>query len=192
MRHHDFTLHLIAGLAGGLAGSFAMEHFQRALGRLSPDLGGAPGGGGQQYRQPQSEPSTYVAADKISRAVTGHRLAPGDKPTGGSIVHYAFGGAVGAAYGLLTARRPRVAAGMGMPFATVVWVAADEIGMPAAGLARRPGAYPITDHLASFSAHLVFGATMEGVRRLLLVDREPAGVIGACRGRRRRPSRPDR
>lgn len=171
MRPNDLTLHLVAGLAGGLAGSFAMEHYQRALGRLSPDLGGAPGGGGQQYRQPQSEPSTYVAADKITRAATGHPLPATDKPAAGSLVHYTFGGVVGALYGALTARYPDAAAGMGMPFGTAVWLMADEAGMPAAGLARRPGAYPPADHLSALMAHLVFGATMEAVRRLLAPPR---------------------
>jgi putative membrane protein len=171
MRRNDSAVHLMAGLAGGLAGCFAMEHFQRLLGRLSPDLGGAPGGGGQQYRQPQSEPSTYVAADRITRAATGHPLREEDKPLGGSIVHYAFGGVVGALYGLVTARRPQAAIGMGMPFAIAVWAIADEIGMPAAGLARRPSAYPPGDHLSSLTAHLVFGATMEGVCRLMHLRR---------------------
>jgi putative membrane protein len=171
MRPNDLSIHLAAGLAGGLAGAFAMEHFQRALGRLSPDLGGAPGGGGQQYRQPQSEPSTYVVADKLTRAATGRPLPAGDKPVGGSLVHYAFSGAVGALYGLLSSRHRAATAGMGMPFGIVVWAVADEVGMPAAGLARRPSDYPPTDHLASFTSHLVFGATMEGVRRLLAPSR---------------------
>jgi putative membrane protein len=173
MRRNDVRRHVIAGLAGGLAGAFAMEHFQRALGRVSPDLGGAPGGGGQQYRQPQSEPSTYVAADKLTRAATGHPLRAEYKPAGGSLVHYGFGGAVGALYGALAARHPGTAAGMGMPFAMAVWLLADEVGMPAAGLARRPGAYPAADHLSSLTAHLVFGAAMEGVRRVLAPGRKP-------------------
>jgi putative membrane protein len=171
VRRNSLFVHVIAGAAAGLAGSFAMEHYQRVLGRLSPDLGGAPGGGGQQYRQPQSEPSTYVAADKVTQAATGQPLAPEDKPVGGAIVHYAFGGAVGALYGWLAARRPETASGLGLPFGVAVWLTADEIGMPIAGLAKRPGAYPLGDHLSAFSAHLVFGAVMESTRRLLVPRR---------------------
>jgi hypothetical protein len=170
MRRQSLLVHLAAGVAGGLAGSFAMERYQRALGRISSDLGGAPGGGGQQYRQPQSEPSTYVAADVVSRAATGEALRPEDKPLGGSLVHYAFGGSVGALYGVLAAQRPDVAAGLGMPFGVAVWMTADEIGMPALGLAKRPTAYPVTDHLSALTAHLVFGAVMESVRRLLVTQ----------------------
>jgi hypothetical protein len=104
MHARDWTVYLLAGLAGGLVASFAMERFQRLLGVVSPDVGGAPGGGGQQYRKPQSEPATYVAADALAQAVTGQRLPPPLQPTAGSLVHYAFGGSVGLLYGALTAR----------------------------------------------------------------------------------------
>jgi putative membrane protein len=168
MSRDNLIVHVIAGAAAGLAGSLAMEHYQRALGRVSADLGGAPGGGGQQYRQPQSEPSTYVAADAITRAATGRPLGAHEKPAGGALVHYAFGGTVGALYGWLTARRPETSAGFGLPFATAVWLTADEVAMPLAGLAKWPRAYPAADHFSAFSAHLVFGAVMEATRRLLL------------------------
>jgi len=165
--------HVIAGLIGGLAGSFAMEHFQRALGRISPDIGGAPGGGGQQYRKPQSEPATYKAADVVASATAGHPVPPAYKPAAGALVHYAFGGTVGAIYGAATAQDRDVAAGAGIPFGIAVWVAADELGMPLVGLAKAPTAYPLKDHASAFAAHLVFGATTEAVRRLMLAALAP-------------------
>ena len=164
----DPTLNVLAGLAGGLLGSFAMERFQRALGILSPDIGGASGGGGQQYRKPQSEPATYVAADALVRAVTEQPLPPSLKPAAGSLVHYAFGGSVGALYGLLTAGRPVVAAGRGIPFGIAVWIVADELGMPISGLAKPPSVYPFRDHLSGLSAHFVYGAVTEAVRSTII------------------------
>ena len=165
--------HIIAGLVGGLAGSFAMEHFQRALGKISPDIGGAPGGGGQQYRKPQSEPSTYKAADVVACATTGAPLPARYKPAAGSLVHYAFGGTVGAIYGAAAARDRAVARGAGLPFGIAVWVVADELGMPLAGLAKPPTAYPLKDHASAFAAHLVYGATTEAVRRVVLAALAP-------------------
>ena len=165
--------HIIAGLVGGLAGSFAMEHFQRALGKISPDIGGAPGGGGQQYRKPQSEPSTYKAANAVARATTGRPVPAPDKPAAGSLVHYAFGGTLGAIYGAAIAQNRDVAGGAGLPFGAAVWVAADEIGMPLVGLAKPPTAYPLKDHATTFASHLVFGATTEVVRRLVLAALAP-------------------
>ena len=165
--------HVIAGVVGGLAGAFAMEHFQRALGKISPDIGGAPGGGGQQYRKPQSEPTTYVAADVVARATTGRNVPAPYKPAAGALVHYAFSGTLGAIYGAATAQDPRVAAGGGLPFGAAVWIAADELGMPIVGLAKAPTEYPWQDHATTFASHLVFGATTEVVRRLVLSALRP-------------------
>jgi uncharacterized membrane protein YagU involved in acid resistance len=145
-----------------------MEHFQRALGRISPDLGGAPGAGGQQYRKPQSEPATYVAADLAAKTVTGHHLHPAKKPAASAAIHYAFGGAVGAIYGAAAARTPDVTAWGGVPFGATVWLMADEMGMPMAGLSEPPTEYPLRDHATTLVSHLIFGATTELVRRAIV------------------------
>src|SRR4051812_14372401 len=79
-RNPHLAAHIVAGLAGGLVASFAMEQFQAALGRLTPDAGGAPGGGGQQHRKPQTEPATYKAADAIATAVSGEHIPRKYKP----------------------------------------------------------------------------------------------------------------
>ena len=132
------TRNVVAGLIGGLVASYAMEHFQQALSRISEEMGGASGGGGQQHRKPQSEPATYKAADAAARAVTGKPLSKADKPTGGSIVHYAFGGAVGAIYGAAASQNDEVTAWAGIPFGATVWLVADEIGVPLSGFAKGP------------------------------------------------------
>jgi len=162
------TLNVIGGLVGGLLASYAMEHFQRALGRISPDLGGAPGGGGQQYRKPQSEPSTYVAADAAATAITGSPLHPAKKPAAGAAIHYAFGAVVGAIYGAAAAQNDEVTAGGGLPFGVSVWLIADEMGMPMLGLAEPPTDYPLRDHATTLASHLIYGAATEAVRRTLV------------------------
>jgi hypothetical protein len=158
---------VLAGLIGGLVASYAMERFQYALSRISEDMGGASGGGGQQHRKPQSEPATYKAADVVSRAVTGNRLRQENKPIGGSIVHYAFGGAVGAIYGAAASQNDEVTAWGGIPFGAAVWLVADEIGVPLSGLSKGPTEYPLSSHISALAAHLVYGFTTETVRRLL-------------------------
>lgn len=172
MRRHQVTS-VLGGIAGGLAGSFVMEHLQRALGRISPEVGNAPGGGGQQYRQPQTEPSTYKAADLVAKATTGHPVPDSQKPLAGAAVHYAFGGAIGAIYGAAAARNPRIASGAGMPFGASVWLIADELGMPALGLATPPIAHPAKDHATTLASHLVFGAVTECVRRSVVTILRP-------------------
>src|SRR5438874_11083514 len=157
--NHALAKNVVAGVIGGLVASWTMEYFQRALGRISEDMGGAEGGGGQQHRQPQSEPATYKAADAVAKAVTGHKVPRAYKPTAGAAVHYAFGGAVGAMYGAATANTPDVAAWGGIPFGATVWLIADEAGVPLAGLSKPPTEYPLTSHLSAFATHLIYGAT---------------------------------
>lgn len=161
--------HVVAGLIGGLVASYAMERFQYALSRISADMGGASGGGGQQHRKPQSEPATYKAADAAARAVTGKPLPQEDKPAGGSIVHYAFGGAVGAIYGAAASQSDEITAWGGIPFGATVWLLADEIGVPLSGLAKAPTEYPVSSHISAFATHLVYGFTTESVRKLLML-----------------------
>jgi putative membrane protein len=167
-RNNYRTVHVIAGIAGGLVASFAMERFQRALGQITPEVGGVPGGGGQQYRRPQSEIPTYKAADVLSRSVSGEPVSRENKPVAASAIHYAFGGAVGAIYGAATVENPDIAAWGGVPFGASVWLIADEMGMPLVGLAKPPSDHPLQDHAATFASHLVYGVTTEAVRRLVL------------------------
>ena len=54
-----------------------------------------------------------------------------------------------------------------MPYGALVWIAGAGIGVPMAGLPRRPTSYPPEPHAASLDPHLVFGLTVEVVRRLL-------------------------
>jgi putative membrane protein len=172
-RHRSENRHrvanVVAGLIGGLVASYVMEEFQHGLQRVMAPGGAADGGGGQQHRQPQSEPATYKAADAVTHAITGHDLAKKDKPTGGSLVHFAFGGAVGAMYGAAAAQQDDVTAWGGVPFGATVWLVADELGVPLAGLSRKPTDYPLSSHASALAAHLVYGATTEGVRRLLML-----------------------
>jgi putative membrane protein len=166
--NHILAKNVVAGVVGGLVAAWTMEYFQRALGRVSEQMGGAPGGGGQQHRQPQSEPATYKAADAIAETVTGEDVPREYKPAAGSLVHYAFGGALGAIYGAAAARTPDVTAWGGLPFGATVWLIADEIGVPLAGLSKAPAEYPLSSHASAFATHLVYGATTECVRRTLL------------------------
>lgn len=162
------TRNVLAGLAGGLLGAWAMECMQNAIGAVSKDQGGADGGGGQQYRQPESEPATYKAADAVAEAVASRDVPREYKPAAGALVHYAFGGAVGAIYGAAAARTPDVTTWAGLPFGATVWLIADEIGVPLAGLAKKPTEYPLSDHATAFATHLVFGLTTEIARRVLI------------------------
>ena len=148
------------GLASGLAASFAMDLFQLGFEAVKEKL--APEGDEQE-----SEPSTVKAANKVSQAAADEPLPEPYKEPAGQAVHYAFGGLLGVAYGAVTTAWPRTATGFGVPFGAAVWAAADEIGVPAAGLSKPPTESPPSTHAYSFLSHLVFGAALEGSRRAL-------------------------
>ena len=83
------------------------------------------------------------------------------------LVHYAFGGGVGAVYGGLAELAPRLATGFGVPFGLAVWLGAHVITVPALGLAEPPVRRPLATEAPELGLHLVYGAVAELVRRIL-------------------------
>jgi len=63
---------------------------------------------------------------------------------------------------------PHLASVGGVPFGVAVWIVADEIGVPLSGLSKAPMEHPLEDHVSALTAHLVYGATTEVVRRTAL------------------------
>jgi hypothetical protein len=164
-RHrHDGTIWkgALAGAAAGVEAAWAMERFQAELAKLSN--GGGDHAGGDQAQE-SSEPATNKAADAIASSVTGREVPKHYKSVAGSVVHYAMGGATGALYGAIAERKGDVTAWAGLPFGATVWLLADEIAVPAAGLAKAPTSYPPSTHASALASHLVDGAATESVRR---------------------------
>src|SRR5207248_211947 len=97
----------------------------------------------------------------------GHRLAPAKKKPAGSAVHYAFGTLVGAAYGALAEAVPLSSRAYGTLYGAAVWLAADEIAVPALGLGERPTRTPPIAHVKALASHLVYGLTTDLTRRTI-------------------------
>ena len=134
----------LAGVIGGLAGTWAMNHFQRSLSR------------------------TVHGAEPVSAA--GRGLDRGELKVGATAVHFAFGAAMGGVYGAFWEFSPSTRQMGGAAFGTAVWAAADEVaGLP--GPTTEP---PPARHVHAFAAHIVYGVTTEivrrGVRKLLTKD----------------------
>jgi hypothetical protein len=163
-----------AGAAGGLLGSWMMVRFNHMMGDVELDNGSARAPWYRRNATPNDtdgtisdEPASIQTAEALSEGLTGEELTQSEKRIGGSIMHYAFGAVAGAMYGAAAEQTPGATAGFGLPFGATVWLAADEIGLPLAGLAAPPTHYPLSRHAAALGTHLIFGATVEGVRRLL-------------------------
>ena len=141
----------LTGALAGLVAAYAMDRFQKALSALS-DLPGEDG-----------DPSTV----KVAAMVVVHPIPKEDKPTAGAIVHYGFGMALGAVYGAAAAIVPAMASGFGMVYGVTVALVVDEGALPSLGIAEPPREANPATHAYSLSSHLVYGAALEGVRRIL-------------------------
>ena len=168
----------LAGLIGGLAGSWTMNQFQSLLSKLSEAKNEsqsnnqeqkAQAAEQQQSNQEQNDDgdATLKLANKIAQTVLHRELNPKEKEIAGPVVHYGFGATVGALYGALTEAVPATHEGVGLPFGTAVWAVADEAAVPLLGLSKSPQEYPVSSHVSALAAHLVYGATTELVRRTL-------------------------
>jgi putative membrane protein len=152
------TRGLICGALGGLIGAYTMNQFQAGLSKLS-------GPKAESNNQQSGDDATVKVASAISKSTTGHDLAPDEKEVAGPAVHYAFGATMGALYGALTEMSPKFAMGWGAPFATALWFGADELALPALGLTKAPSAYPMSTHTSALASHLVYGLSVDAVRR---------------------------
>jgi hypothetical protein len=168
---------VVAGVIGGAAGATAMVVFNHLL--AATGYGVNDRGRHDRHHRRDAKPndmdgtiSDEPASIKVSAGVierrTGSRLPEAQRRAMGAIAHHVFGASVGGLYGGLSARIPAITLGGGLPYGAFLWVAAAETGLPLAGLARRPDTYPIERHVASLATHLVFGVTLEAVRRLLM------------------------
>jgi uncharacterized membrane protein YagU involved in acid resistance len=58
-----------------------------------------------------------------------------------------------------------VTIGDGAAFGTTLWLLADELAVPAAGLSKSAREIPVTTHLYSLASHMVYGWITETVRQ---------------------------
>ena len=150
---------VLAGVAGGLFAAFVMDRFQHLASKL-------------QVAKPapeEGEPATVKAASAIARSALNHDLTPEEKKAAGPVMHYLMGGLSGGIYGAVSAIAPNAAnKGAGTLFGAAVWLLADELAVPAFGLAKQPAEVPASQHGMALLAHLVYGLATWGARRALL------------------------
>ncbi len=160
-------LGIAIGALAGLGGTIVMTQFQNAMSSLAKrkkdDENGKEGFG---------DNATVKTAQAVTQLVTGQQIADVNKALAGQIVHYSFGTAMGAVYGVMSEIKPSSTAGMGLPFGTALWLAADEAALPALGLSGSSSEFPVSTHVYGLFSHLVYGASTElfrkGIRRLVM------------------------
>lgn len=166
---------IVAGAIGGLVASWVMNIFMADAGPKIQQIAAKMDGSAARQQPSNTEPddqpkedATMKAADRVVRTVTGGRhLSMEARQKGGPIVHYAFGGLMGALYGLTAEYSTVARAGFGTAFAGALFAGADLWAVPALHLSGATGDAPVSSLATPFGAHMVYGATTEGVRRLL-------------------------
>jgi putative membrane protein len=152
----------LIGLVGGLVAAGAMSLAHRVASDIAPKAEAPPAS--------KKKDSTVKVASAVTKQV-GYELTENQEPWAASIVHYAFGGSVGALYGAVAAIVPRVTSFVGLPFGLAVWLGAHVLTVPALGLEEPPTRRPFRQEAEEFALHGVYGVTTELVRRLLLLLR---------------------
>jgi hypothetical protein len=161
MKHvHPTPLGALArGLAAGAAGSAVQNLFFQATRTIAP---GTPRGVFAPPEPEQLEESeTQTIARRFVEGFMHRPLSPAGEARGATVVHYAFGAALGGAYGLLRETVPAVRRPAGVvAFSLGAWMVGDDLIVPAFRLGAWPRAYPLKTHAYAIAAHLVFGAAV--------------------------------
>lgn len=160
LRKNKIWRNTLAGLVGGIVASFVMAQLSVWMKKSVPSLADASG---DTHEDEPHDPKV-----KLAEKIAGHEPSPAVSTAAKPLVHYGFGGGMGAVYGALAALRPEVAAGWGLPFGAAVWLAADEVGLKIFRLAR-PSGQSTSAHVLSLGTHLAFGVVTDLVRRELIM-----------------------
>ncbi|HXE13181.1 MAG TPA: DUF1440 domain-containing protein [Bryobacteraceae bacterium] len=158
---------IAAGALGGLTASWAMNQFQALESQTMKKLSN-PDGQEKEESGESDEPATAKAANMVSEKTLDRELTPAEKKQAAPAVHYAFGTLTGAAYGALAQNLSFASSGYGTVFGSLLWLAADEVGVPALKLSKPPQEVPVSSHATALSSHLVYGIVTDAVRRSLM------------------------
>jgi putative membrane protein len=162
---------LLAGAAGGLAGTIVMTQFQNAWQKAAEKKRSGDMRGAERRERARAseekEDATMKAAGKLARAA-GRELTQEQKKQASPWVHYGFGTAMGALWGMAMETSPRGVRAQRVPFfgslfGSALFLGADEMAVPALGLAE--ASESPSSHLYGWASHLVYGVTAEFVRR---------------------------
>lgn len=170
---------IATGLVAGIAATLVMDQFlnliaasQKAIDKREKEAQGespweiAHEQAEQERQSAQQEDSTEIVARRIAESA-GKALDQPQKKAGGQAVHYTFGTLMGVVYGISAELLPEATTGGGTAFGTLLFLAADEVAVPAFRLSPPPTETAMSNHLQHWAAHVVYGGALELSRNLV-------------------------
>ncbi len=153
---------LVYGIVGGALGTIVIE-------RIGTLLYNAEGERRRKQeeeleRRYGSEPSYEVMARRLAGAL-GVSLTSPARATAGRALHWAYGLAWGALYGLLHDRVPALSKAAGLPFGIEFALFGDEALSAVLKLTPPPQAFPWCVHARGVAGHVAYAATADAVYR---------------------------
>ncbi len=103
--------------------------------------------------------------DYASVVATGEPMAESARKLTEPFVHFGFGAAAAAVYVVVSERFPILRAGCGSLFGVLFWLSVHEILLPLAGFSASPAMMTFREQGNEFVSHIIFGVTVELVRR---------------------------
>lgn len=163
------------GTVSGIAAAYVMEQFQKWIQKNGDQESSKPEQDSETQASENSSaderPATVRAANRISKLVLHRKLKKREEPWAGELVHLGMGAFTGAVYSVVARRFPIIRAAGGLLYGATVFLAADEVAVPSAGLSKKPTQYPPSTHLYALSSHLVYGLSLhfseKALRKLL-------------------------
>jgi hypothetical protein len=154
---------VLFGALAGTAATFIMTQFQSRTQPLMQKVKESSSGEKKDESSEKGEASTTQVAEKIFSTMRHSELPKEKKDQAGQWVHYGFGTLMGAGFGALASLRPLRSMGRGLIYGSLVWLVADEIGVPVARLSPPPWKVDGLTHAYALLSHLVYGAALSGV-----------------------------
>lgn len=155
-------LGLCAGLAAGFLATLAMDGFHSLSRRATAPL---RGNGNEAEKSEAEESSTVKLGRRLSRQVLHRDLDDASAQWVSESLHYGYGTLMGGVYGLLAELFPKTTTAAGAPYGALLFALGDEVVVPALRLAKKPSEYPFGVHARALGAHLVYGTTLDLLRR---------------------------
>ena len=157
---------LARGTLAGVAGLVAMDLFSRAMKNVGSSSSESDEPDGERRlddislvgpHAKEGEPATVAVGRIAYEKVLGSEPSRERGAQLGKAVHWGYGLAVGALFGLLERRLPDNDLGSGLGYGAALWLLGDELAVPLLGLAEGPTAHPARVHVQALGAHLVYG-----------------------------------